>query len=124
MDWTALGRRAVACKGWRWLPGMHERCHGWEWRLYKSGDGLSWVDAEGQSRPLEPHKDFPDLSDPATVGCLLQLVREAHDRPMLFTAPTSNESWGVWDSCDLLSGHGACCDTEAEALVAALEAAP
>lgn len=62
----------------------------------------------------------PDLSDPATLGCLLHLVREA------------------WGEATVYIEHDKCrrrpwvailpmlvidCETEAEALVAALEAA-
>ena len=50
---VALAERAIACKGWRWLPGM---------RIINAG-----------YRGIER----PDLSDPATLGCLVALVREA-----------------------------------------------
>ena len=92
---TELSRRAVACKGWRWLPGMlaiiPRRTRGV--RL-SSGDELD--------EALSP---MPDLTDPATLGCLLSLVRDAWDEPL---------AWVYYE-------HGA---TEAAALVAALEAAP
>jgi hypothetical protein len=70
----------------------------------------------------------PDLTDPATLGCLLALVREAWGDPYasVGTAGHDNgeEGWVViacsptskWSFCDS--------KTEAEALVAALEAAP
>ena len=70
--------------------------------------------------------DVPDLSDPATLGCLLHLVREA-------TGQQSSASWypggkhdyahWAWYSDDC---YGKLCEgaTEAECLVAALEAAP
>jgi len=57
----ALARRAVACKGWRWMPGMADH---WGQRLREG----HWVD---------PAAALPDLTDPATLGCLLALVREA-----------------------------------------------
>jgi hypothetical protein len=72
---------------------------------------------------------WPDLSDPATRGCLLELVREAWGRPMLvaYYAPLSmGQGWYVADRfcgdrdypvVEAPSG------SEAEALVAALEAA-
>jgi hypothetical protein len=77
---------------------------------------------------------LPDLTDPATLGCLLALVREAWGVPELSVyydgeggnlSPPSrwmvSLSWGVtdWAGC-VTKGHF----TEAEALVAALEAAP
>jgi hypothetical protein len=75
-------------------------------------------------------EDVPDLRDPATLGCLLALVRDAWP-----TASTTTNYHGMYDPgrghyhrwvvsyCtggDWKQAHG---DTEAEALVAALEAA-
>jgi hypothetical protein len=72
---------------------------------------------------------LPDLTDPATVGCLLALVREAWGDPgasVWHDRRASVWSWmadgcihGVWRPSDA-DGY----DNEAEALVAALEAAP
>lgn len=123
---TALGRRAVACKGWRWMSGMltHDG-----YRTAWSDDGMhqsfKW---DGRESIGSTEQLIPDLSDPATLGCLLALVREA----------MNDEHAGVsWD----LSGEEWVCDGEhvyngktylgvfaqgpsyAEALVAALEAA-
>jgi hypothetical protein len=60
-DLIELGRRAVACKGWRWLPGMRTDLRE---RVPEDDDPYdshpdSWADA------------IPDLSDPATLGCLV-----------------------------------------------------
>jgi hypothetical protein len=68
---------------------------------------------------------LPDLTDPATLGCLLALVREASGEPHAYVWPSKNGLWTVYAN----SGHhprslGLECDTEAEALVVALEAAP
>lgn len=67
--------------------------------------------------------DLPDLTDPATVGCLLALVREAWGDPHICAVATPDfhnlPMWIVPISGGMCSG-----DTEAEALVAALEAAP
>ena len=82
-----LGRRAVACKGWRPLPGMlDERGY----RVLSVEDGIvttselvlvgpPWLQqVEHATCALEKHNNVePNLSDPATVGCLLTLVREA-----------------------------------------------
>ena len=102
---TVLSRRAVACPKWRWMPGM----------LTLDGFRLSPVDADGD--------DPPDLSDPATLGCLLALVREAWE------SPKANVSWVTDDKCMVVfdTGHAQrflLGDTEAEALVVALESAP
>ncbi len=107
-DMLDLARRAVACRGWRWLPGTAD-C--WGGRV-REGDGLDRAAA------------FPDLRDPATLGCLLALVREAWGDPTIVTAGTRARGWIVdWDeqSPVLVLGVYA---TEVEALVVALEAAP
>jgi len=72
----------------------------------------------------------PDLTDAATVGCLLALVREAwrHGAGAEVTTGPYCGGWIVFQPCKGVGfaglpdirGHG---DTEAEALVAALEAA-
>jgi hypothetical protein len=70
--------------------------------------------------------ELPDLTDPATLGCLLALVREAWGMPTGITVTYSSDEglWGVsWSGAT----HGGWCGrgkTEAEALVAALEDAP
>jgi len=89
----ALARRAVACKGWEWLPGMLA------------------VEQAVPGMALSPHPvrvdDYwhnvgvwlPDLTDPATLGCLLALVREAWEprRGTDHIASTVHTStgWGV-----------------------------
>ena len=109
-QWQELGRRAVACKAWRWMPGML--------------DGILYSGAcsEEMSKDEARALTWPDLRDPATVGCLLALVREAWDRPAIYVF----EDHGKWtaSSGNLPPRWAAFLDTEAEALVAALEAAP
>ena len=139
---TALSRRAIACKGWRWLPGTlrlratppsrrdHLRMEG---RVPDGGDTWNYA-----AWPV-----IPDVTDAATLGCLLALVREAWRCPTVYArqSTTRRVSDGViaWEVCDLYLdaeacralgvsregsvgswGHG----SEAEALVAALESAP
>jgi hypothetical protein len=124
---VALARRAVSCKGWRWMPGMADL---WGGRV-REGDGIDRVHA------------LPDLTDPATLGCLLALVREAWRCPTVYVRQSRVRrvsdgvlAWEVknlWldaEACRCLGierqggvqswGHA----SEAEALVAALEAAP
>lgn len=120
MNLEDLGRRAVACKRWRWMPGMAV-LGGFAGvdRLFTDKFGMIHV----------PDKDagmVPDLSDPATLGCLLHVVREA-------TGQQSSASWypggkhdyahWAWYSDDC---YGKLCEgsTEAECLVRVLEAAP
>jgi len=112
-----LARRAVACKGWRWMPGMltatgYRVCDSYRtWPHLQRGD------------TLRSGLHFPDLTDPATLGALLSLVREAWDDPAAYAVPNGGGDGG-WHVCDehagarYVYGRG---DTEAEALVVALE---
>ena len=112
-----LGRRAVACKGWRWMPGM--RCafneyEAWEYeRLVGPTEGDGFVQASEVA--------IPDLADAATVGCLLALVREVLKLPHAWVWWSTENGWNVTDGLGRAIGIGT---TEAAALVAALEAAP
>jgi hypothetical protein len=102
----ALGRRLVACKGFRVMRGMLDM-QGRTW-----GRDLLWRWAPGV--------DVPDLRDPATLGCLLALVREAWKDLQMCTYGR-----GLWDvvskSEEIVTQDW---ESEAEALVAALESAP
>lgn len=118
-DMIALSRRAVACRGWRWMPGVlrlrdtppsrrdHLRMEG---RVPDGGDTWDYA-----AWPV-----IPDLTDPATVGCLLALVRAAY--PDAYTVPQFGGGWEVASPVDAdVVGDGL---SEAESLVAALESAP
>jgi hypothetical protein len=109
-DIEALARRALACKGWRWMPGMRLHQGGWFARV---GDGWEWDDSKG---PI-----LPDLSDPLTVQAVLLLAREAWGCDWLTCQPLLTEG-GIhgWRVVGTSAPSGR---TEAEALVAALEAA-
>lgn len=126
-----LARRAVACKAWRWMPGMRYR-EKWPtedeaiWGRWSSEDEddtgytvckTTKVEADGVH--------LPDLTDPATIGCLLKMVREAHRDPQINTHADLVDSLNQfsWQVCSYDCDYTGWCDTEAEALVCALEAA-
>lgn len=124
-----LAERAVACKHWRWMAGMRLRAIRRYLRIVGcNSDGtfrLSWDDPDG---PVEGgsvvsvalRRMTPDLTDPATLGCVMALVREAYANAVVITQ--GNGWWSVetdhyfWDQDNTTSFR--------EALVKALEAAP
>ena len=129
---TGIGYRAMVCKRFRWMAGMGVLC----WyegelsadRISRIQDGNVWLDSLTLGFPVDRLLDeepihFIDVTDPASVGCLLALVREAHNQPHVST-DYEDEVFGWWvavgDVDDGLMFRGG---SEAEALIVALEAA-
>ena len=121
-DEIELARRAVACDGWRWMHrmvdtegitylGVYDTVH-----LFAGCERESWRDTLDGT--------LPDLTDPATLGCVLALVREAWRDPHIDCASSLNihrQRWYRVMTDDDIIGSGR---TERAALVEALEAAP
>lgn len=113
-------RELVAAGKAKWMPGML-----W-WHSERAFERYELADGQ---RPIE-HGAAPDWSDPATLGALLGQVREAWGDPVLSVTACYVKDrvmkWGMDHPCldslpDALWDHF---PTEAEALLAALEAAP
>ena len=112
-----LGRRAVACEHWRWMEGM--QVEPLRFRVvWLTEDMIGESDQTSYFWKNVPDI-FPDLSDPATCGAMLALVREATREPGFSVRMVA----GYWYP----DGEGLAVrayESEAECLVAALEAAP
>jgi hypothetical protein len=125
-DMKEIAQRVVDCKHWRWMAGMRALDSTGEEhpaRVIDHRRSVVYEDNDGAIHEgVVSRSDVPDLSDPATLGCLLALVREAHKDP---NASAYYVAFWWWVSLRgrpvELYPDGA---TEAEALVAALEAAP
>lgn len=73
-DLTAL----VASTHWRWMPGMFDSFYCLRIVCVFDDDTAVWAGDERLRTHFHLSKSVPDLDDPATLGCLLALVREAH----------------------------------------------
>jgi len=72
----ARAKRAVRCSAWRWLPGMR-------WLAVVTDDDGEEYEDGAEGRIVDGYGDdadeagLPDLTDAATLGALLGLVRRA-----------------------------------------------
>jgi hypothetical protein len=94
-----LGRIAMKSRHWRWMPGMVWINKGYKHRMVNEDHNLT-----GDC--------YPDFDDPATYGCLIHLVRLAHNSPEFFPLLTP---FGF-----MFEESGDHYPTELECLVAAL----
>ena len=119
----ALGQRAVACKGWRWMPGIlnsdgarivdaYKACGSWS-GVFATRSGGVVVDDFDSTEP-----DWPDFRDQATMGCLWSLALEI--KP---PSPDHPFTRCLNDALFVAHHRGPLDAKVAGALVAALEAA-
>lgn len=143
VDKHDLGRRAVACPGFRWMRGMwspprpdHPDDIGILVLYNMSGDRLLVIDEDGDVGVIDATGRYPDLNDPATRGCFLELVRKAWCTVMGravvdLTDEAEDGLWCVevmrwWDDEGIYEpdfSREFAAPTEAEVLVLALEEA-
>jgi hypothetical protein len=127
---TELARRAVAAKGWRWLPGMLESKGLRILRVAPDGYAFAWNQKYHHGWTIGSEA-LPDLGDAATRGCVLELVRMAWESKRgadgIASTVHTMSGWGVGSrvgseclAAIVLPTYA----TEADALIAALEAAP
>lgn len=77
-----LGRRAVACKHWEWLPGMRDTS---DRRILAEYETHTTIGLDGSAASFLPTADCypytlctPDLSDRATLALLRDIVARAY----------------------------------------------
>jgi hypothetical protein len=128
----ALSRRAVASGRWQWAPGALDQFGRRVIDVWPDDLGIKWSHLL-DNRVVRDADALPDLSDAATLGCLLALVREAWGCAVITSPDYDHDEdegcqgpnvigWRAVETVRWVSvGAGA---TEAEALVVALEGAP
>lgn len=119
-DMPELGKLALNFPSWRWMPGMLGR----RWAPGFSDHWTAPVRFDGRDE-WAMESMVPDFSDPATRGCLLELVREKHGDPHIYVDCIVDDdgtvSWCAMGTSFSIGENAH--PTEVEALVAALEAA-
>lgn len=119
-DYIELGKRLRACKHWRWTSGMRAR-------VSRNLPRASFRVVEDRKMFIgEWSEAIPDLSDPATKGCVLQLIRDAHQDQTIHIG-IGCSGWVILSEKNRTADtvhHAANFDSEVEAMVVAMEAAP
>jgi hypothetical protein len=111
-----------------WLPGMHTAPEGWRVLYLDRDTGVAVTYRDGTDggllmvHPSRVASAHIDLTDPATVGCLLALLREASGDPEAVVGLDSEEgkrgNWWTNSSNEWARDHDGA--TEGDAIAAAL----
>jgi hypothetical protein len=88
---TELARRTVVHKLFEWMPGMmrQDGC-----RYMGSGLWAEKKDTAGILVALHLPDQYPDLTDPATLGCIVTLTRAAWKDKGLY-ACLNHRGWSI-----------------------------
>jgi hypothetical protein len=123
-----LGKRLVACKGFAWMPGMaivdDHGVRGYVVSVAQTLNPIVWAaNIAGVSRlsAEDVIECLPDMSDPATRGCLLAVIRKDHSAPYAQVESDLHLGWRVWVHDVPITDW---CSTEDEAMVLAMEFTP
>lgn len=122
-----LAKRAVACKGWKWLPGtkfgLDVPGYGGTDRVL-SNDGYT-IKSIFREVDGKPAGWLPKFDDVATIGCLLALVRAAWgEQCEVVSVIHSDGDTSMVEVDDGAATRTFHAESYAEALVAALEKVP
>jgi len=118
-----IARAFVACVRWKWLPGMLTDCG---YRLVRKDGSLWWFARwdEAHLSCISLRDSIPDITDPCTLGGMLQVVRDVWGIVDWDLAQAGSTRWHF----GFVTPDGEDFDfwgsTEAEALLRALQAAP
>jgi hypothetical protein len=90
-----LAKRATDCKHFKWMPGM----------LTLSGfriispvtESSDWRITDRIANGPEPKKELPNLDDPATIGCMIELVREVWKDEMAYLGGRMQDRNRLWN---------------------------
>ena len=126
-----IARALVAEPAWRWMPGMRVETLIEPCRIIEAPPRASSlvvaVGRPGGHTVVAIHRDahmLPDLTDAATLGCVLALCREASRTPTMHALPQSwrgEVRWRVASARLVVGGEH---PSEAAALLAALRLCP
>jgi hypothetical protein len=119
-DQIDLARRLVACPRWRWVPEKR-------WVQVRAAPLDTIIGRIQDRRPRDgmdvPNGAVPDLTDPATAGCLLAMLVAVDPGAGWGVSCGPDVGWRATSCAHDLSG-ATCGEALARALLVVWEAAP
>jgi len=119
-----IARAFVACSRWKWLPGMLGPDGFRIQEVREDPRGFTVVSrGMGWTAPSLQEDWLPDITDPCTLGGILQLVREARSQPCWLPTclDSIDEAWVIEPPSRRRQTRY---ESYVAVLVAALQAAP